>query len=123
MVSDKASYRRVAQLAQEYVPIPHERPSGPTDALETRDSICSALRRLAVKDRQLLLMYYADGLTLREIGRVLDTSESATSLRRKALIARLRQVAKASQTKPNGKEICHGDPSQNPQRPASSRRG
>lgn len=102
MASKSARYHFAVQLPHENLPIPHARSSGPADALEATGSVRSTLRRLAVKDRHLLLMYYADGLTLREIGCVLHISESAAGLRRKTLIVRLRQAARASQTKQKG---------------------
>lgn len=73
--------------------IPDPRSGRPMAAVDAEDSLRSTLRILSVRDRQLLLMYYSDGLTLREIARVLHISEATVCLRRKALLARLRQSA------------------------------
>ena len=99
MVAEDVRYRSAAQLSQENLPVPDEPISEQTGALKARDFLCSALRCLAAQDRQLLLMYYADGLTLREIGAVLGISESAACLRQEALIARWRQTVSTSLTK------------------------
>ncbi len=64
--------------------------------LEARDHIVNLLGRLDDRDRQLLLLYYCEEMTFKEIARVFDRSESAISLRHKALIAKLRQFAGVS---------------------------
>ncbi len=64
--------------------------------METRDLCATLLGKISPDDRRLLMMYYADHLTFREISRVLDVSESAVCLRHKALLRRLRKMAKAS---------------------------
>jgi RNA polymerase sigma factor (sigma-70 family) len=57
--------------------------------------LCSALlRKLRPSDRQLLMLYYASQLTFKEIAEVFEISESAVCLRHKALIARLRKLAR-----------------------------
>ena len=37
-------------------------------------------------------MYYADGLTFREIGEVMEISEASVCLRHKAILGRLRRM-------------------------------
>ncbi len=98
MVDEDACYRAAAQLPRENLPVSDDPSPGLTDALNARDFFRSALRRLAAQDRQLLLMYYADGLTLREIGCVLGISESAACLRQKALSAELRRTVRTNLT-------------------------
>lgn len=67
--------------------------------LEAKDHLGSLLRRLNDKDRQLLLLYYGDGMTLKEIARVFDQTESAISIRHRTLIAKLRRFAGVSETR------------------------
>ncbi|MDP6545899.1 MAG: sigma-70 family RNA polymerase sigma factor [Phycisphaerae bacterium] len=59
--------------------------------LERRDLCQTLLGRLRRKERQLLLMHYAEQMTFKQIGDVFDISESAVCLRHKALIKRLRR--------------------------------
>lgn len=61
--------------------------------LEARDICVSLLKKLSEKDRQLLMMYYADELRFKEIAKVFGVSESAICLRHKALITKLRRLA------------------------------
>jgi len=66
--------------------------------LEAKDHLSSLLGRLDDGDRQLLLLYYSEGMTFKEIGRVFDRTESAICLRHGALIAKLRRFAGVSET-------------------------
>ncbi|MCK4602387.1 MAG: sigma-70 family RNA polymerase sigma factor [Phycisphaerae bacterium] len=66
--------------------------------LEAKDLLASLLSRLDDRDRQLLLLHYADGMTFKEIARVFDRSESAVFLRHRSLIAKLRRFAGVSET-------------------------
>lgn len=61
--------------------------------LEAKDTLAFLMGRLAPRDRRLLLLHYADGLNLREVGVVLGLSESGVCLRHKSLLARLRHRA------------------------------
>lgn len=72
----------------------------PMDVLEARDICTQLLRRLSPCDRRLLMMYYDQQLTFREIGEVFGISESAAFLRHKALMERLRRMARASEQLP-----------------------
>jgi len=63
--------------------------------LEGRDLCSQLLGKLRGPDRKLLLMYYADEMTFREIARVFRISESAVCLRHKALLTKLRKLAAA----------------------------
>lgn len=102
MVRENAPCLPTPRPVHDYLPVPRDRPLGPAIASAARDSVRSAVRRLAAKDRQFLLMYYTDGLTLREIGCVLSISESAAGLRYGALIAKLRQTARRGPTTQEG---------------------
>jgi len=58
-----------------------------------RNDLCrTLLSKLRGQDRQLLMMYYSDEMTFKEIARVFDISESAICLRHKALMQRLRRL-------------------------------
>lgn len=73
-----------------------ERSDTPAELLAKKDLLAGALGGLKERDRQLLLLRYSDGLTLKEIGQIQHLSESAICLRHKALIAHLRsQVDRA----------------------------
>jgi RNA polymerase sigma factor (sigma-70 family) len=61
--------------------------------LETYDLVGALMSRLRDQDRQLLMMYYADDLTFREIAKVFNISESAVCLRHKALMQKLQKMA------------------------------
>lgn len=71
-------------------------PSGPEAlaGVERRDTCEMLLGRLCQKDRQLLMMRYADQMTFQQIADVFDISESAVCLRHKALIERLRMLSR-----------------------------
>jgi len=73
-------------------------PSGPKAfaSLERRDMCESLLGRVSDSDRKLLMMYYADQMTFVEIGVVLHLSESGARLRHKAVMKRLRRMARLS---------------------------
>lgn len=81
-----------AQLAA-----PAAEPSdGPGELLAKKELLAGALGGLDQRDRQLLLLRYSDGLTFKEIGKILHLSESGVCVRHKTLLARLRlQVDRA----------------------------
>ncbi len=64
--------------------------------LESRDYCATLLGKLRDRDRGLLMMYYADHMTFREIARVMNISESSVCLRHKALLDKLRKLARSS---------------------------
>lgn len=64
--------------------------------LESKDYIRSLLGRLNHRDRLLLLLYYGDGMTFKEIATVFDRSESAVSIRHGVLMDKLRRFAGVS---------------------------
>jgi RNA polymerase sigma factor (sigma-70 family) len=73
--------------------IADRRSSDSFQAVDLRDQVRSILARLADEDRQTLLMYYADGMTFKEIARVFNKSESAISIRHRNLLVKLRRMA------------------------------
>ena len=58
---------------------------------EFQETLAKAIDNLAERERQILALYYYEGLTLKEIGRVLDVSESRVSQLHARALARLRQ--------------------------------
>ncbi len=62
--------------------------------LEARDLCTALLRRVCSRDRQLLIMYYSQHMTFREIAKVFEISESSVCLRHKALIKKLRRLGR-----------------------------
>ena len=65
------------------------------ESLERRELCGVLLSMLGESDRQLLLMYYVDCMSFKEVAKVFGISESAACLRHKALIRRLRRMAHA----------------------------
>lgn len=61
--------------------------------LESRDLCRALLKHLRTQDRQLLVMYYSEHMTFREISKVFKISESSVCLRHKTLLGRLRRIA------------------------------
>jgi RNA polymerase sigma factor (sigma-70 family) len=77
------------EVVDSHAPRTHEK-------LEARDLCTALLCKLRKDDRELLMMYYADHMTFREIAGVFDISESSVCLRHKALIKKLRRMAGAT---------------------------
>ncbi|HGY91641.1 MAG TPA: FliA/WhiG family RNA polymerase sigma factor [Planctomycetes bacterium] len=48
----------------------------PVESLNQRDVIEAVTRNLSQKEKRIVIMYYYEGLTMKEIGRVLDLTES-----------------------------------------------
>jgi len=78
-------------------PLPAETPDPrwrqPQDRMELRDFCNAMLARLPAPQRRLLIMYYGQQMTFREIGQVFGISEAAVCLRHKAAIQKLRRIA------------------------------
>lgn len=62
------------------------------DQMEAKDHCESLLRGTSSRDRRLLMMYYGEGLTFKEVGDILGISESAVSFRHAAVMRRLRRL-------------------------------
>ena len=61
--------------------------------MEARELCATLISRLQSQDRKLLIMYYADHFTFREIAKVFKISESSVCLRHKALLNKLQRMA------------------------------
>ena len=55
---------------------PEDGPMGIVEAKEMRETLAESIRRMPDRERLVLTLYYFEGLTLAEIGRVLGVSES-----------------------------------------------
>ncbi len=66
-------------------------PASAAEVAEVRARLVRAIACLGEKERVVTTFYYFDGLTLREIGRVLDLTEGRISQILHAALARLRQ--------------------------------
>jgi len=78
-------------------PVAEDLPDASSDQsrhqLEARELCVSLLKSLEGDDRRLMLMYYADEMTFREIASVLGISESAVCLRHKSILGKLQRLA------------------------------
>jgi RNA polymerase sigma factor for flagellar operon FliA len=69
------------------------RPSDPAqliDATELRQALADGIARLPEREKIVIALYYYDGLTLREIGEILDVTESRVSQLHTKAILRLK---------------------------------
>ena len=67
---------------------------------EELEQVVDALRRLPEREAQVLSLYYYEGLTLKEIGRVLGVTESRVSQIHGHALSALRAILEAERTKP-----------------------
>jgi RNA polymerase sigma factor for flagellar operon FliA len=65
-------------------------PAGAVDAAETKYLLARAVEQLAERERIVVVLYYYEGMTLAEIGRVLGVTESRISQMHTAAMLRLR---------------------------------
>ena len=70
---------------------------GPLPASSRRDLVEFCKKKLSAKERYILMMYYFEDLTLKEIGEALDLSESRVCQLHAKLISRLRGFLKHRQ--------------------------
>jgi RNA polymerase sigma factor for flagellar operon FliA len=74
-----------------------EKIEGPLPANTRRDLVEFCKRKLGTKERYILMMYYFEDLTLKEIGQILGLSESRVCQLHAKLITRLRTYLKHKQ--------------------------
>lgn len=65
-------------------------PAGSLDAAETKYLLARAIEQLGDRERMVVVLYYYEGMTLAEIGRVLGVTESRISQMHTAAMLRLR---------------------------------
>jgi RNA polymerase sigma factor (sigma-70 family) len=72
--------------------LPDDRSGQAHTMIEARDLCAVLFGQLPTCDRRLLLLYYSEQLTFKEIAAAMDLSESSVCLRHKALIVKLRRL-------------------------------
>lgn len=90
----RASAAPLPALRELHEGIPDKPNSGGLATVEQREICGILLSRIRERDRRLLLLRYKDGMTFKEISEVLGISESGACLRHRALMKRLRAMAK-----------------------------
>ena len=60
------------------------------ESINRRDIIEVLTRNLSQKEKRIIIMYYYEGLTMKEIGRILDLTESRVCQIHSNVIARLK---------------------------------
>lgn len=65
-------------------------PAGEVDSAETKYLLARAVEQLSERERVVVVLYYYEGMTLAEIGRVLGVTESRVSQMHTAAMLRLR---------------------------------
>lgn len=86
--------------------IPDPASPDPLDIIEREESkrlLVKAIEELPEKDRVVLSLYYQDGLTLKEIGKVMDISESRVCQIHKRALIRLRTKLEEAFQPPAGR--------------------
>lgn len=72
-------------------------PAGNVEAQETKILLARAIERLGEREKIVLVLYYYEGMTLAEIGRVLGVTESRISQMHTAAMLRLRASLQESE--------------------------
>lgn len=72
-------------------------PQGTVEAAETKVLLSRAIERLGEREKIVLVLYYYEGMTLAEIGRVLGVTESRISQMHTAAMGRLRTTLQDSE--------------------------
>ncbi len=67
------------------------RSDSPLENLNRRDVIDVLTRHLSQKEKRIIIMYYYEGLTMKEIGRILDLTESRVCQIHSNVITRLKE--------------------------------
>lgn len=94
LLSGELACARVTQLEDEELP---DEESGPVEEVfETarREALVECIKQLPEKEALMLSLYYTEGLNLKEIGMVLNVSESRVSQIHGQAVARLRAKLK-----------------------------
>ncbi|MEE9392273.1 MAG: FliA/WhiG family RNA polymerase sigma factor [Planctomycetota bacterium] len=63
----------------------------PIEALNQRDVIEAITRNLSQKEKRIVIMYYYEGLTMKEIGKILDLTESRVCQIHTNVLSRLKE--------------------------------
>lgn len=87
-----ASFEELVRQASVDVPTPSEGPQELVEQAEVLDALRRGLARLSERERIVLGLYYYEGLSLSEIGAVLDLTESRVCQIQAAGLVRLRAL-------------------------------
>jgi RNA polymerase sigma factor for flagellar operon FliA len=71
--------------------IADRRAESPVETLNRRDVIEVLTRNLSQKEKRIIIMYYYEGLTMKEIGRILDLTESRVCQIHSNVLSRLKE--------------------------------
>jgi RNA polymerase sigma factor (sigma-70 family) len=82
--------------------IPDPRGENGLEKVERRDMCKTLMGGLSQKDRQVLMMYYAEHMTFKEMGEAFGVSESSMCLRHKLIIGRMRKMSTQSNAQLRG---------------------
>jgi RNA polymerase sigma factor for flagellar operon FliA len=85
-----ASFEELVRQASVDVPAPSDGPEEVVEQAEVLDALRRGLVRLSERERVVLGLYYYEGLSLSEIGAVLDLTESRVCQIQAAALVRLR---------------------------------
>jgi RNA polymerase sigma factor for flagellar operon FliA len=77
-----------------------ESPGQRVELEELRRSLATAIDRLPLRERDVVALYYHDGLTLAEIGEVLGVTESRVCQIHTKAVAQLRRSLAAAEREP-----------------------
>ncbi|MBO7679767.1 MAG: FliA/WhiG family RNA polymerase sigma factor [Thermoguttaceae bacterium] len=69
-----------------------DRAQGPTEQLERRELIRACTKGLNKTERFIIILYYFEEMTMKEIGATLDLSESRVSQMHSAIISRIKKL-------------------------------
>jgi len=72
--------------------LPDPRVAGPSHDLERKDVIRKCMQNLKNDERLIVIMYYFEEMTMKEIGAVLNLSESRVSQMHSAILAQMKRI-------------------------------
>ena len=72
--------------------IPDKRSEAPMESLERAEIIRKCTQGLSQKERMIIILYYYEEMTMKEIGMALDLSESRVSQMHSAIVKRMRKL-------------------------------
>jgi RNA polymerase sigma factor FliA len=75
-LSDKWDENRDDMSLEKADILADQKSENPIESLNQRDVIEAITRNLSQKEKRIIIMYYYEGLTMKEIGRILDLTES-----------------------------------------------